>query len=74
MKTLTCKQMGGPCDAKIQGATADEMLKNGMMHLESAHPQMAADVKKTPMNDPKMKEWNEKFIIKFSIISSVFSL
>ena len=27
---MTCKQMGGPCDAKVKGETPDEMMKNGM--------------------------------------------
>ena len=61
MKTMTCSQMGGTCDAKVQGATEDEMMKNGMMHLEEAHPEMAATIKATPMDDPMMKEWGEKF-------------
>ncbi len=62
---MTCKQLGGPCDEKIMGATPDEMMANGMMHLEKAHPDMAADVKKMPKDDPKMVEWNEKFMADF---------
>jgi len=61
MKTLTCSQMGGPCDAKISGATPDEMMMNGMKHLEAVHPDMAADVKKASPTDPMMIEWNKKF-------------
>lgn len=62
---MTCKQMGGPCDEKIQGATPDEMMKNGMVHLEHAHPAMATDVKATPKDDPMMVEWNKKFMMDF---------
>jgi predicted small metal-binding protein len=62
MKTITCAQMGGPCEAEIMGATPEEMMSNGMKHLEEAHPEMAADVKATPQDDPKMVAWNEKFI------------
>jgi predicted small metal-binding protein len=61
MKTLTCSQMGGPCDAKITGSTMDEMMINGMKHLEEVHPQMAEDVKKASPTDPMMIAWNEKF-------------
>jgi predicted small metal-binding protein len=61
MKTLTCAQMGGGCDAKISGNTPDEMMMNGMKHLEEAHPQMAADVKAAPKDDPMMVEWGKKF-------------
>lgn len=62
---MTCRQMGGTCDEAIQGATAEEMMANGMAHLEKAHPDMAADVKKMPKDDPKMVEWNAKFMADF---------
>ena len=61
MKTLTCSQLGGPCEEKITGNTQDEMMANGMAHLEAAHPEMAADVKAAPKDDPKMMEWMKKF-------------
>jgi len=62
MKTMTCKQMGGPCDANVQGETPEEMMQNGMTHLEQAHPKMATDIKATPKDDPRMVEWNKKFM------------
>ena len=62
MKTMTCAQMGGPCEAKITGNTPEEMMQNGMTHLESAHPDMAADVKASPKDSPMMTAWNEKFM------------
>ena len=34
MKTMTCKQMGGPCDVAFQGATADEVIKAQDKHLK----------------------------------------
>ena len=27
MKTMTCRQMGGSCDAPFHGKTADEVIK-----------------------------------------------
>ena len=62
MKTMTCMQMGGPCEEKIMGATPDEMMMNGMKHMEMAHPDMAADIKAMPKDDPKMVAWSEKFM------------
>ena len=62
MKMLTCAQLGGPCDAEIMGSTTDEMMANGMKHLEEAHPDMAANVKAMPKDDPMMISWNEKFM------------
>ena len=34
MKTMTCKQMGGPCDVAFQGKTADEVIKAEDAHLK----------------------------------------
>ena len=34
MKTMTCKQMGGPCDTAFQGKTADEVIKAEDKHLK----------------------------------------
>lgn len=34
MKTMTCKQLGGPCDASFRGDTADEVIKAQDKHLK----------------------------------------
>jgi len=34
MKTMTCKQLGGPCDLQLQGNTADEVIKLQDKHLK----------------------------------------
>ena len=34
MKTMTCKQMGGPCDVAFSGNTADEVIKAQDKHLK----------------------------------------
>jgi hypothetical protein len=34
MKTMTCRQLGGPCDAVHQGNTADEIIKAQDRHLK----------------------------------------
>ena len=34
MKTMTCKQLGGPCDFPLQGNTADEVIKAQDRHLK----------------------------------------
>ena len=33
MKTMTCRQMGGPCDAPFRGTTGDEVIKMEDKHL-----------------------------------------
>ena len=34
MKTMTCKQLGGPCDFAHHGDTADEVIKAQDGHLK----------------------------------------
>ncbi len=63
---MTCAQMGGPCETAITGATEEEMMANGMKHLEAAHPEMAAGVKAASPTDPMMVSWMEKFKADFA--------
>lgn len=34
MKTMTCQQLGGPCDFRHRGNTADEVIKAQDRHLK----------------------------------------
>lgn len=34
MKTMTCKQLGGPCELRHQGDSADEVIKAQDKHLK----------------------------------------
>ena len=36
MKSMTCKQLGGPCDLALEGSTADEVIKAQDRHLRDA--------------------------------------
>lgn len=36
MKTMTCKQLGGPCDLPLQGDSGDEIIKAQDRHLREA--------------------------------------
>jgi hypothetical protein len=36
MKTMTCKQLGGPCDLPLQGETANDVIKAQDSHLKEA--------------------------------------
>ena len=54
MKTMTCKQMGGPCDTKFTGNTADEVIKAMDAHLKNsdeAHKE-ASEVMQARWKDP----------------------
>ncbi len=34
MKTMTCKQLGGPCEYPLRGETADDVIKVQDRHLK----------------------------------------
>ncbi len=34
MKTMTCKQLGGPCDHEHHGETADDIINDQDQHLK----------------------------------------
>ena len=57
--------MGGPatCNTMITGNTAEEMVKNGMDHINQAHPEMATDIKK--MAPEETTKWMSDFQVKF---------
>jgi hypothetical protein len=62
--------MGGPCDAKIQGKTAEEIMHHGGDHVkhwankgDDAHRkvlQKMEAMQKDPKS-PESKAWDEKF-------------
>jgi hypothetical protein len=51
-QTMTCKQLGGPCDLVLEGSTADEVIKAQDRHLRDA---VAAgdDTHTSALNDMK---------------------
>jgi hypothetical protein len=36
MKTMTCRQLGGPCDLEHHGETANDVIKAQDLHLKEA--------------------------------------
>ena len=52
IKTMTCRQMGGPCDAKLSGTTADDVIKAGEMHIQPP-AEKSKKAKKDEKNDWK---------------------
>lgn len=52
MKTMTCRQLGGPCDHEHHGETADDVINDQDVHLkdmvaggDTAHEPALADMK-----------------------------
>ena len=70
MKTMTCKQLYGPCDAPITGASSEEMIQNSQKHGmemvakgDKVHIDAMEAMKKQhmDMNPEAVKLWMEKF-------------
>jgi hypothetical protein len=73
MKTMTCKQLGGPCDAQLQGNTADEIMQAGQEHLEEmtkmgdvAHQQAKKMMDDVAKNPDMGKDWFAKLTADFA--------
>ena len=66
MKTMTCKQLGGACDAEFRAITFDEiadMIKNHAMEMiqksDSAHLEAMNEMQKLMANPEAMHKWFE---------------
>ncbi len=55
MKTLTCKELGGPCDQAISAQSWDEMVKKMTQHVTENHPDTAKEMEKMHAEDPVME-------------------
>lgn len=77
LKTMTCKQLYGPCDALIHGATAEEMMENSKKHAmemvasgDKVHIDAMEMMKKQHMNmtPESVKQWMDKFQNEFTAV------
>ena len=75
MKTMTCKQLYGPCDILIHGQTAEEMMENSKKHamkMVAKGDQVHIDAIKamgdqhTHMDEAAVKQWMQKFQADFA--------
>lgn len=64
MKTMTCRQLSGPCDIEHRGETADEVIKDQDRHLKQAvssgdtvHEPAHADMKGRWRHPKKSMGW-----------------
>lgn len=55
MKTMTCIQLGGPCDLAHHGATADEIIKAQDQHLKEA--EKLGDASHQEARDAMKRRW-----------------
>ncbi|MEA9986701.1 MULTISPECIES: hypothetical protein [Subtercola] len=64
MKTMTCRQLGGPCDEAYVEATADDVIKAQDRHLKAAvkagdatHAEARDAMKGRWMHPKKSMDW-----------------
>lgn len=64
MKAMTCRQLGGPCDAAHSGETADDVIKAQDRHLremvakgDTAHEPALREMKGRWKNPIKSMGW-----------------
>jgi hypothetical protein len=55
MKTMTCRQMGGPCDKAFSGETADDVINAQDQHLKDEVA--AGDTAHEPANKDMRGRW-----------------
>lgn len=64
MKTMTCRQMGGPCDLELRAESADEVIQAQDRHLKQAvedgdatHEQARAEMKGRWKRPKRSLDW-----------------
>lgn len=55
MKTMTCRDLGGPCELEHHGASADDVIKAQDQHLKDA--EASGDTKHQPARDAMKGRW-----------------
>ncbi|UUZ44995.1 hypothetical protein LP422_01080 [Janibacter limosus] len=55
MKTMTCRQLGGPCDLAHRGESADDVINARDQHLKAM--EKAGDAAHQPARNEMKKRW-----------------
>lgn len=55
MKTMTCRELGGPCNLELQGKTADDVIKAQDRHLREAA--RSGDAAHEPAHEEMKRRW-----------------
>lgn len=78
MKTMTCRQMGGPCDVAFTAVTSEEMMNKGAAHVTELSKTGDTEHKKVEemmiasQTDPvAAKIWSDKFEADFAALPEI---
>jgi len=53
MRSMTCRELGGPCDQVLSANTWNEMVKAMTSHVMDKHPETAKSMEAMHNEDPK---------------------
>ncbi len=53
MKSMTCRELGGPCNEQLRATTWDEMVKTLTNHVMEKHSDTAKAMERMHNEDPK---------------------
>jgi len=53
MKTMTCRELGGPCEQRLSAETWEAMVDAMTRHVMAKHPETAKAMEKMHNEDPK---------------------
>ena len=75
MKTMTCRQLGGPCELELRAETADQIIKDQDRHLkqavqegDSAHAQAREDMKGRWKHPRQSMKWYSHTKAAFAVL------
>lgn len=53
MKTMPCKELGGPCDKKLSAESWADMVTTMTKHVMKYHPKTAKEMEQMHKDDPE---------------------
>jgi len=53
MKTMTCRELGGPCDQLLTASTWNDMVQAMTQHVLAQHPDTAKAMERMHNEDPR---------------------
>jgi predicted small metal-binding protein len=53
MKTMTCRELGGPCNELLSADTWEDMVRKMTAHVMREHPSTAKEMERMHHEDPK---------------------
>ncbi len=59
MKTLTCNQLGGPCEQELSADSWGDMVKAMTVHVMDNHPDTAKEMTEMHAKDPEA--WGKEY-------------